>query len=78
MPGPDAGPVVVFGGYAAIVAVVLALASTGSGVAMVAVGLILAGLVAIAVWWCGVPVTDPPAAGTSTVANERRTSEESR
>jgi hypothetical protein len=42
-----------FGLYAGVVLAVLALASTGSGVAMVTAGLVLAAFVALLVWWSG-------------------------
>lgn len=44
-----------FGLYAAVVVGVLALASTGSPVAMVIAGLLLAAFVAALVYWSGAP-----------------------
>jgi membrane protein implicated in regulation of membrane protease activity len=49
-----------FGLYAAVVAGVLALASTGSPVAMVIAGLLLAAFVAALVYWSGAPTAPPP------------------
>ena len=44
-----------FGLYAAVVLGVLALASTGSPIAMVIAGLLLAGFITALVWWSGEP-----------------------
>ena len=56
--GREPHPLVLFGGYGVVAVVVLALASTGSAAAMVGVGLLLAAVIALLTWWCGLPV--PP------------------
>lgn len=50
------GALVAFGGYGVMVVAILALAGTGSPIAVVFIALLLASGIGMLTWWCGLPL----------------------